>query len=128
MSHLWEANHSYYCSESNYFSNDCQTSHKSWADFIAEEGDADIDMNLVFRWDWREGPDWDLPIYNGDPNYRNGKLWLFFVGQRKGLFRSVEVEVCRADEPAVRQWLQTRFDHLMGLWEPIRLPDSADAP
>jgi hypothetical protein len=120
MSHLWEVDHSYYCSETNYFSNECHTRFRSWADFLSEEGDSDMDMNLVFRWDWREGAGWDLREFNGDMHYRNGRLCLYYIGQRKGLFRCVEVEVCRADEPAVREWLTPRMEHLFALWEPLR--------
>jgi hypothetical protein len=116
---LWEADHKYYCSESNYFSNDTFSSHKSWASFIAEEGDGDMDYNLVFRWDWREGGDWGAGDYTGDDNYRNGLLQIFYVGQRKGLFRCVQVDVCRADEPGVRAFLEPRLAHLMALWGPL---------
>jgi hypothetical protein len=118
---LWEVDHRYYCSETNYFDNNTSTSHKTWAEFIGAEGDADLDYNLVFRWDWREGEDWNAGEYTGDDYYRNGKLWLYFIGQRKGLFRSVEVEVCRADEPAVRAYLEPRFRYLVELWEPFAL-------
>lgn len=37
------------------------------------------------------------------------------MGQRKGLFRWVTVEVCRADEQAVRDWLQVRWEHMKEL-------------
>lgn len=122
--HLWEADHSYYCNRGNYFSNDCGTSHKSWAEFIAEEGDSDMDYNLLFRWDWKEGEDHDLPAFNGDVYYRNGSLELFFVGQRKGIYRYVEVSVCRADEEGIREWLMPRWAHLKSLWQP--LPDAQE--
>lgn len=117
--HLWEATHQYYCNLGNYYNNYCGTSHKSWADFISEEGDSDMDYNLLFRWDWKEGEDYDLPEFNGDAYYRNGSLELFFMGQRKGLYRYVEVSVCRADEDAIREWLMPRWEHLKSLWQPL---------
>jgi hypothetical protein len=119
---LWEIKHPYYCNESNYYARGDQqpvTEYKSWPEFAAAEGEADFDMNLVFRWDWREGPDWDLAEFNGDPNYRNGKLLVFWMGQRKGLYRWTEIEVCRADEPAIREWLKPRLKHLLSLWAPL---------
>lgn len=122
VKHLWEVDHSYYCNESNYFApgREQPTAHyKSWADFISEEGDSDLDMNLVFRWDWREGEGWDLAPYNGDDYYRNGKLLLFIMGQRRGLYRWATIEVCRADEPAVIEYLRPRWERLKDLWEPI---------
>lgn len=114
--HLWEVDHSYYCNRGNYYAPD---RYRSWAEFIAEYADADFDLNLVFRWDWLEGPDWGLPEFNGDANYRNGLLLVFWMGQRKGLYHWSEVEVCRADEPAVVEFLRPRMQHLLGLWEPL---------
>jgi hypothetical protein len=123
MTHLWEADHPYYCSVGNYYAprrEQPMAHYRSWADFMSEEGDSDRDYNLLFRWDWREGGDWGHgTAFNGDENYRNGVLLLFWMGQRKGLYRWTEVEVCRADEPAVREFLGTRMKHLLSLWEPI---------
>ncbi len=125
--HLWEVDHPYYCSEENYFSGDCTTHFKSWSEFIEEEDGGDIDMNLVFRWDW-EAPREDEgggegPIkWQGDENYRDSRLLVFWMGQRKGIFRSTTIEVCRADEAAIKQWLTRRFHHLLKLWTPLPLP------
>jgi hypothetical protein len=122
MGHLWEVDHPYYCNEGNFYApgNDqpCD-SHKSWADFLADYNYADFDLNLVFRFDWVEGEDHDLPAYNGDPYYRNGHLKIFWMGQRKGLYRWSTVEVCRADEEAVLAFLKPRWEHLKKLWEPV---------
>lgn len=123
MKRLWEVDHPYYCNEGNYYApgNDQPfTTFKSWQDFLAEEDDADLDMNLLFRWDWPEGNE-DVPNFNGDVNYHNGKLLLFFMGQRKGLYRWVEVAVCRADEPAVIAYLTPRLQRLKDLWAPLIL-------
>lgn len=118
--HLWEIDHSYYCNEGNYFSNkSCESYYKSWFEFAQEEKDADFDMNLVFRFDWVENDEDDNPTFNGDPNYRNGKLKIFWMGQRKGLYRWSIVEVCRNDEPEVIEFLKARWDHLKTLWLPI---------
>lgn len=121
---LWEADHSYYCNEGNYYApgrDQPVARYKNWAEFLAEEGDSDLDYNLLFRWDWRESEDWGHGTeFNGDENYRNGVLLLFWMGQSKGLYRWTEIEVCRADGPAVRQFLQARFDHLKKLWEPVQ--------
>src|SRR5690348_9972495 len=84
---LWEGDHPSYCNEGNYFSRDCGQQFKSWSDFMAAEGDSDLDMNLVFRWDWREGENWGAGAFKGDEHYRNGKLLVFYVGQRKGIYR-----------------------------------------
>jgi hypothetical protein len=121
--HLWECDHSYYCNEGNYFSSNADEpfmSHESFADFLSEEGESDKDYNLLFRWDWKEVDEetGECNFY-GDNYYRNGKLLLFFMGQRKGLYRWVEVEVCRADEPSVIKYLAPRWQHMQELWAPL---------
>jgi hypothetical protein len=118
---LWEVDHPYYCNNGNYYSSDCGEQYESWAEFFGANGDSDFDMNLVFRFDWMEGLDDDekpLP-FNGDVNYRNGKLYVYWMGQRKGLYRYSMVDVCRADEPAVIEFLKPRLAHLLKLWEPL---------
>lgn len=123
--HLWEVNHSYYCNQGNYFARESvESSYKSFADFIEDWGDSDMDYNLLFRWDWQEHGDNGESNYNGDDNYRNGKLLLFWMGQRKGKYQYSTVEVCRADEPAVIEFLKPRLAYLMSLWSP--LTDGAD--
>ena len=119
--HLWEAEHAYYCNLGNYFNNDCGSEFKSFQDFLAEFGDSDMDYNLLFRWDWKEDdPETGENSFKGDVNYRNGRLELFWMGQRKGLYQYSVVEVCRADEPAVIAFLKPRMAHLLSLWSPLK--------
>jgi hypothetical protein len=121
--HLWEADHPYYCNEGNYYANEsvCDE-HKNWASFADCYIGSDMDMNLVFRWDWREGEGWGAAEFNNDVNYRNGHLLIFWMGQRKGLYRYSKIEVCRADENAVIEFLRPRWEHLKTLWEPLSHP------
>ena len=115
--HLWEVDHPYYCNQGNYYApgNQQPTMHyESWQEFFDAEGDSDADMNLLFRFDWRKA----------DPNGENwgnktDQLSLFWIGQRKVLYRWSTIEVMDADEPAARAWLQTRLDCLLTLWEPL---------
>lgn len=118
--HLWEVDHPYYCYKKNYFTTKtvCDE-HATWASFEWKYRNADVDTNLVFRWDWLEGEDWDAEPFNGDVNYRNGKLLIFWMSQRLGLYRCSEVDVCRADEPAVVAFLRPRWEHMRWLWEPL---------
>ena len=122
--HLWEVDHPYYCNEGNYFASESVHGHFSrWQDFIAEFGDSDPDLNLLFRWDW-DAPhvedDSEKPIkWVGDENYRDSVLKIFWMGQRKGLYHYSTVDVCRADEPMVREFLQSRWNHFKTLWEPL---------
>lgn len=118
--HLWEVKHSYYCEAGQYFGGENTIeNYKSFADFLAAMGDCDPDYNLLFRWDWSERDDDLNETFNGDNYYRNGKLSLFFMAQRKGYHFTHLVEVCRADEPAVRAFLAPRLVHLLSLWEPL---------
>lgn len=121
--HLWETDHPYYMTEGNYLALGYHTRHQSWADFLTAFGDSDLDYNYVVRWDWLEGSDWGAGDYAGDDYYRNGRFMVQFVFQRKALLASHEVEVCRADEPAVRAWLAPRFVYALTMWEPFRVSD-----
>lgn len=115
---LWEIKHPYYCNEGLYFgtgsSGGVDDHFRTFAEFAAEYADADFDYNLVFRWDWQEDN-----AFNGDVNYRNGRLLVFWMIQRKGYHRWSTVEVCRADEPAVIEFLKPRWEHMKKLWEGI---------
>lgn len=126
--HLWDVDHPYYCNEGNYFASpkECCVAYQRWQDFITEQGENDLDMNLLFRWDWdapRKDGEFANPVeWQGDENYRDCTLKLFFMGQRKGYYRWVTVDVCRADEPAVCAWLQVRWEHMKTLWAPFATP------
>jgi len=113
---LWDVTHRYYCSQTNYYvgGNGNQLEYKSFDDFLEEWGDSDMDYDLLFRWDWIFPED-----RSSDPCYRDGELYLFWMGQRKGVFKSSLVHVCEADQDRVKKFLAPRFDHLMGLWRPF---------
>jgi len=108
---LWDVNHPYHCNDGNFFSNDCVDNHDSWRDFVAEQGDADKDMNLVFRWDWT--------ATDKDEAHPRHVLQICWTAQRKGIYRTSFVRVEERDEPAIRAWLVERFTHLLKLWEPL---------
>lgn len=115
--HLWEVDHPYYCNEGNYFARGSEqpTQHyECWSEFFDAEGDSDFDMNLLFRWDWRkadpEGERW---------GNEKDQLSIFWMGQRKGLYRWATIDVTDADEPEVRKFLEARWQHLVTLWEGI---------
>jgi len=117
MPHLWEAEHDYYCSDHNSFSNDTTDRWDSWAHFLEEYGEADPDYNLLFRWDWlieerRDEAGVTLPGVDH-------KLYIFWMGQRHGLFHCSIVSVTESDEPAVIEYLRPRWDYLRALWVPL---------
>jgi hypothetical protein len=106
--HLWDVEHPYYWNEGNYYKNGCHHNAGTWGDFIAEVADWDMDYNLLCRWDW-EKPERGVI----------GTLKTFWVGQRKASLWSMECVVHPDEEPAVREFLQARLDHLMKLWAPL---------
>jgi hypothetical protein len=114
--HLWEIDHPYYCNEGNYYTSESiETEYESWSDFFEDQGDADFDMNLVFRWDWRKADAPDKEEWGID----HDTLLIFWMGQRTGLYRYSTVKVTDADEPAIKEWLTKRWQHLVFLWEGI---------
>lgn len=120
MKHLWEVDHASYCNDGDYYSNGCIFESKSWADFHDAMSATDLDYTLLFRFDWRDTESWGATDYTGDDYYRNGKLHLYFVHQHKGRFIARIVDVCRADEPAVIEFLKPRMEYLFALWEPLK--------
>ena len=121
--HLWEWNHPYYCEKGCYYANDCHNIYGSWAEFLEEYGidKADIDMNRLHRWDWK---------IDGDIETGSHMLSLFYVGQRKARPWSMDVMVCPADEPAVREFLVAHWEHNRKIWAGISSSecDLAEAP
>lgn len=113
---LWDTNHPYYATEGSFFARGWHSDFESWADFIAEQGDNDLDLNLLYRWDW-ETP--DPSDYEPGEEVPGETVALFFIHQRKACTRSARVAVSRGDEPAVRQYLTVRADHLRRVWEPL---------
>lgn len=126
--HLWDANHPYYCSEGNYYVSglnwgDVHSEYESWKDFYEEWGNTDHDMNLVFRWDWKQVDPDDLE--EGEESGPD-KLQVYWVLQRKAILRSTSCVVSPADEPAVRAWLADRAKTITALWAPLDLAVQAE--
>ena len=118
MKHLWEADHPYYASEGNYYEG--HTEYASWLEFVDDEGDVDLDYNLLYRWDWAKDDIDDDG--NTIPKSAKGTLKLYFMLQRKALARSVYVAMTDEDEAAVCEWLKPRLVHMLSLWEPLTPP------
>ena len=137
MKHLWEINHPYYCTESNFFANAftnrdrCQHQYESFEDFLAEWENADNDYNLLFRWDWQEisqshyedyiedSGSCDRVPYTGNDNEVTGELLIYFMLQRKGYFVYTRTLIRRSDEQRVLEYLKPKWEHMKKLWEPI---------
>lgn len=119
--HLWEAEHPYYCSDSNYYAPGGDRPHgepahdhvevESWSAF--QWKDSDPDLNLLFRWDWSAPAD-----YEGEDLPRE-TLVLFWMLQRKGRFMVTSMPIRRDEEPEVRAWIAERWKTIQALWAPV---------
>ena len=110
MRHLWEPEHPYYCSEND------TARHDSWSDYEAKMGNADVDLNLVFRWDIHIDGDED-----GKPpaDWTRATLTIHIVQQRKGRHRTHEIRMTRDDEPAIFVYLTKHWETMQAVWAPF---------
>ncbi len=117
--HLWEYKHPYYSNESNHFANGWFLEYESFAEFLSAWGDADVDMNLIYRWDWEE---YDcIDHYEGEPEdkYKGDYLKIFRVLQRKGIYCGQIIKVNKEDEAAVKEYLARYKPTIMSFWKGI---------
>jgi hypothetical protein len=115
--HLWEVEHPYYCNLGNFYSNDCGQRYNSFDDFLGEWGDADMDYNLLFRWDWREA---EYYRESNDEDVRTHDiLEIFWMLQRKGAYTFCEIKVTKDEEQKVINFLRPRWEYMARLWRPF---------
>ena len=101
--------HDYYCEECNYYRNGTTEEYSTWQKFFEEYGEADIAMNLIFRW--------DIMLDDETNKYC---MKLFFMQQRKGRFYCCIVEeVTDEDEQSIREFLKKYLEYIKNLWSPI---------
>jgi hypothetical protein len=112
---LWEAEHPYYGPEGSQI-----YGFESWAEFLEEFDELDLDLNLVVRWDWTDRDYWSDDESGGD------LLLVYFLLPRKSQLFSCEVAVSSDDEPAIREWLAVRWRYLVELWEPLSAEGADD--
>lgn len=119
---LKATNHSYYCSESNYYvdgySNYGRSEYDTWNEFkedwLLSNNVLDDDYNHVFRFDINE-----LEDENEQPMGKF-ELWLFFILQRKGIFRPVWIrEIAEEDMKEIEVFLKERWNYLKKQWEEV---------
>lgn len=117
---LQATDHSYYCSESNYYvGNRCgenfgRCEYDTWEDFqeewLASDGiSIDMDYNLCFRFDIKQKPKTD-----------EFELWLFFILQRKGIYRPVWIKhIEEKNMPDVERFLKMQWEYMQNQWKEI---------
>lgn len=117
QSHLIEAlatKHPYYCSESNYYSNDPACAWDTATDFLNEYEDGDVDMNLVFRWDIQQKTD------NNDNPVGVYSASIFMMHQRKGIFAPHYIRVVLPSEAQrLKDYLEKHWKTMQAIWAPF---------
>lgn len=106
--------HPYYCSESNYYSNDGAMHFATMTDFLDGFEPRDVDMNLCFRWDVKLRSE----RYGDDEKGYCAEVFLML--QRKGIFRSCSID--RIDEQEAERFLAYATKHLetiKAIWSPL---------
>lgn len=104
--------HSYYCSDNNYYSNKPQAEWDTMTEFLDEYEDADIDMNLVFRWDVYE-PD-------ADEDEKKWRAEIFIMHQRKGIFAPHIIrKITEGDVKRFVKFLKKHKNYLKEIWMPL---------
>ena len=109
MSKLYELEQNCF-TDGEYHDNTIGNHYLSWQEFLDEWGEADDGMNYVVNWSWE--PKSESGTWSKDDNYRDGTLMILFIMQRKGFYNPQTIDVCKADEPLVREYLAKKFDFI----------------
>ena len=115
--------HSYYCSQNNYYSTDGQERYLNWSEFADEYGNCDLDYNMIFRFDivyssryWNKYEDEEIDsslLQDGDL-----ELQLFMIQQRRGRFVPIIIsEIRKRDIPDIENFLNKHYLYLKELWK-----------
>jgi len=103
--------HDYYSSDSNYYSNEAKGRWQTFADFYEKFHDADIDYNLIFRWD----------IKKRDASERH-YAEVFMIAQRKGIYIPHYIDyIDDADVPKFKELMLKHWKKLNQIWTPLSI-------
>lgn len=107
--------HPYYCSDSNWFSNEPTVRHETMTEFLDDYENADIDMNLIFRWDIKNRSE-------SEEGKKAGRYYaeVFIMHQRKGIF--APHLIANINEPEAERFKKIALEHwetLKQMWEPL---------
>jgi len=120
---LKATNHNYYCSNANYYvgnlrgENFGKCDYDTWEDFKEEwlnnDGSLDDDYNHIFRFDIIESLDSET-----DEPLGTYELALYFILQRKGIFRPVIIKtITQNDMTEIEAFLKVRWEYMKGQWD-----------
>ena len=111
---LKNTKHSYYCSDKNYYASSSENfgrcDYGTWEEFKKEwlvNGSLDDDLNHLFRFD----------VFESEETQGGFELFLFFILQRKGIFRPVRIHSITKDNLAeIETFLSHRWQYLKSQW------------
>lgn len=119
---LKETNHKYHCSENNFYvgnqedENCGRSEYETWKEFkkawLDEDGTIDCDYNLCFRYDilQNRNSETDEPI-------EGYSLWLFFIFQRKGIYKPVLIRsLIESDMEELDKFLKLQWAYMKSQW------------
>jgi len=121
---LKPTNHSYYCSDTNFYvginENFGRSDYQTWQEFkelwLNEDFSIDHDYNHCFRFDIKP----TFTENSHDPSTQEYSLHLYFLLQRKGIFKPVWIKsVYEKDMPEVERFLKGCWDYLQHQWSEI---------
>jgi len=107
--------HDYYCSKRNFYSNEPSESFETMTEFLDQYEDADVDMNLCFRWD----------IHNRSEDEEGKKAGrycaeVFIMMQRKGIFKPCQIQHVNEEEiTRFKKYLDKHWKTLQQIWAPV---------
>ena len=93
--------HPYYCASVNYNDNDAAMKFESWESFIAELGDMYKSEDVE-----------EIDLYG------ECHLEIFFMLQKKGLFRPVTIKsIKEEDMKGIMEWLKPHWEYTNDFWK-----------
>lgn len=105
--------HEYYC-----VVNGTREIFETWSDFYDEWNDADMDYNLVVRWDIIR----DKDVRRGSIDRIGYYMDVMIIHQRFGkLVSKTILNISESDVPQIIDFLRPRAKYLANLWAPILL-------
>jgi len=106
--------HQYYCSDSNYYSNEVSEYYETVTDFLDSFENANIDMNLIFRWDIK------LEESENDEEENNYYVEIFIIQQRKGIFKPIYIKsITEKEAERLEILLAKHFEVIKNIWKPF---------
>lgn len=116
MKHLWEIDHPYYGADGD------EEEADSFAELKATVDGSDEDMNVMYRWDWKDysQPHFD-DLFLDDEDRSEEEFTVYLLLPRKSRFWSVTCPITKDREPEVLEWLKGDrcAGYLRTLWEPV---------